>query len=260
MKKIKEWFLNNFVSIIGLLSPILSGVAVGIWKSMKETLSYLDWVLIGIMAAESIFIIIFSIWRMVSYKSYHYSASKISTDYITIRKVINYKLVNQNNSTYLDHSCLRKIKCCVDHLDSIPAKYIWTGDSTPTFNVNTQGVALKPTTRKKGIWTFYNIVFNNSILKGCETDVDIVFDPIHDYSTSEPFVSTSTEEPNKEIKFVIDLGMNYANKTAKFEIFRANESYYPLKDQDLHFDQYGRLEHNVPFPKRFRRYVISWDW
>lgn len=260
MKKFKEWFLNNFVSIIGVLAPLLSGIVASMWRYCKQNFTTLDWILIGITSAESLFFIIFSIWRGVSYKSYHYSASKISPDYITIHKVVKYKITEKNNKTYLENSIFRKIKCSSEHLNTIPAKFVWTGNGNPGFKINEQGTITHPTPRKRGIWTFFHVDLQNSMLKGDKKDIELIFDPIANYTSSEPFVSTSTEEPNKEIIFEIDLGTRYAGQAANFEIYRASESHYPIHTKSLQFDYNGQLKYKVPYPKRFRRYAISWNW
>lgn len=260
MKKFKDWLLNNFVSIIGILSPVAGGIAVAVWNSIGKKFSILDWILIGVLAAESIFFIWFALWRKISYKSYHYVAGRIRPDYVTLHKEIIYKIIKTPSSSHLEYSCLRQIKCCVDHLERIPAKFIWTGDGEPTFLLNYKGNVFTDQPQKKGIWRFFDINFDHCIVKGDTHDVDIIFNPIKDFLSSSPFVSTSTDEPNKSIIFKIDLGDEYANKKANFEVYRANESYYPLDRMNLNFDRLGRIEFTVPHPKRFRRYVISWDW
>ena len=107
---------------------------------------------------------------------------------------------------------------------------------------------------------FYDIIFDDCILKGETRVINNTFPNIKDCKSSRPFVASSTEDPTKKLIFNINLGREYANKEVVIETFRSNDSCYPINKKEMHFDEEGKLYYTETRPKRFRYYVVSWSW
>ena len=90
------------------------------------------------------------------------------------------------------------------NIDNIQGQFIWTGNKEvclPKDKIEYQFNSVK----KKGIWTFYQIHFTPSILKGDEKEIITEYESIDDCTSSSPFVSVTTEEPTKKITFNLEL-------------------------------------------------------
>lgn len=266
----KSWLINNFLSIISLISPFITAAILGICRFFEKNFTLLDIVLLVIIAIQSIFFITFSLWRSISYKSYHYPTHKIKSEFIVMEKIVNY-VVEEKNITpkgqqkprkdfILHFSNKREIKCCADHLQTLPGKYLWTGSKDASLPIQRAHMQIKEIEAKKGFWTMYNIVLDDCMLKGDVRTINNAFPDISDCKSSRPFVASSTEEPTKALTFNIDLGKDYSNKSVVVETFRSSDSFYPLTSEKFCFDEDGKFTYTKNKPKRFRYYVISWNW
>ncbi len=255
MKKFKDWLSNNFLSIISLFSGLLGSALLAVWKALSLVISTLDWILISILLAESIFFIVFAVWRKCSYKSYHYPRSKIKPTHIVENHEIFYKVTANNQ---LDYSVRQQIECCSDKISNIPYKFIWTGKSKANLPKNQRDYNFIKSPHK-GAWTYYEASLVDCLLKGQKKEIIREFDLIDDCTSSKAYVSVNTDTPIKKIKFNIDLGDFVDGAFAKFQEYRSNEGDYPLSSQDVPIEN-GKIEFEVPNPQRFRYYRISWNW
>lgn len=255
MKKLKEWLANNFISIISLFSSLLGTGLIAIWKAISQVITVLDWVLISILLAESVFFIIFAVWRKYSYKSYHYPSSKIKPTHIIENHEIFYKVTANNQLAY---SVIQNIECSSNNLSNIPYKFIWTGKSQANLPKDQLDYHFVKS-QHKGIWTYYDASLVDCLLKGQKKQIIREFDLIDDCTSSKPYVSVNTDMPTKRIKFSINLGNFVDGVIAKFQEYRSNEGDYPLSSKDIPIEN-GKIEFEVPHPQRFRYYKISWNW
>lgn len=256
IRKILKWLVNNF---IGIIAFFISGseVTAIILKAIQQTaFTTLEIVLLVLTLTESIILIIFVLWRRLSYKSTHYPWGKIKPSYIIESQEINY-IITENN--FLEFSYLRKIKCLSDKLNNIPGKYIWTGKRDANLPQDQTGYSFHEV-RQKGIWNFYEIRFNDCLLRNHTKEVLSKFNPIPDCTSASPFVSATTEEPTKKIIFKIVLGNYVEGDTVTLEEYRSTEGFYPLSSCSIPISPGGIINYTIKNPKRFRFYEISWTW
>lgn len=268
-KPIRTWLVNNILSIISLINPIITAIIITIWHYLKQSFSTLDIILIILLAIQTIAFIGFAIWRNISYKSYHYYHHSIKPDFIVLEQTVNYK-VNKQATTdpnkkekfeyTLDFSNKRNIKCCVDRLERIPGKYIWTGKDKASLPRSTSKHQVRSVNKNKGFWSLYDISFKNCLLKGQTATINNAFPTIKNCKSSCPFVACSTEEPTKKLTFNVELGREYSGQELTIETYRSSDSFYPIESKKGSFDANGIFEYTINKPKRFRYFVISWSW
>lgn len=274
MKKFKEWFINNIISITTLIWPVIATIVAFVANYIKKSFTIFELLLfIIIMIIATIFFVYF-LWRSCSYKSYHYSWLKIKPKYEIVRNEVIYKVEKgrikitdgegkkRRVADYkLNFSQIKRIKCLLSQgLDRITCKYMWTGKSSVNLPSSTNGNQIREISNKKGSWKFYDIVFDQTILRGKDKEIICTYPVINDCKSSSPFVSTTTDEPTRELIFKIDLGEEYKFKNMVLEEVRSNESNYVLESKNLNLDENGKLEYIIRKPKRFRTYVIHWSW
>ena len=244
-----------------------------VWKFLKNNFTIIELILIIALLIQSILICSFFIWRNISYRSYHYPLSSIKPEYEILKKEVYYTVKKESHSEVdengnareivdykLDFSNYQTIKCCIQRLERIPCKFLWTGKSKANLPISTSEQEVRAETEKKGVWCFYDIVLEKHLFKGDTTQIKNKYPLISDCKSSSPFVSSATDNPTKSLIFHLDLGVEYAHKKVTFETFRSNESSYPLSCKETLLDDEGKLTYIVKKPKRFRSYILRWNW
>lgn len=259
MKQFFGWLANNIFAIIDLLIVLVTGIYAFVSKWVYSyTFSVLEIVLISIILAQFIIYSIFAIRNMFSYSAYHYPWLKIRSQYDYLKKIVTYKMD--------DKDCLHfkreaEIKANVD-LRVLLDKFIWTGSSIAQIPLKGKNVQeIREQKERKGVWKFFDIVLDRQLRRGKSLEISYDWPIISNCSSSSPFVSQSTEEPTKYIRFEIDLGVEYANKEIILEEYRAIDSNAPLNEfEGKKFDNNGRYIWEIKKPKRFRYYIARWNW
>ena len=145
-------------------------------------------------------------------------------------------------------------------MDSIIDKYIWTGKSEAKLPYAVKGIRTIEPDNIIGVWNYFRIIFEDRILKGdCKT-IEYAWPTISNCTSSSPFFSSSTDEPTKHLKLILDMGQKYANLPIVLEEARAVESDFEISAQAANLDEHGRYTWDVPRVKRFRHYRIRWSW
>lgn len=268
MEKFKEWLLNNLLTIITIINPIIVSIITYIYKKIEKEINTFEIFLFIIIIIQCTLIFIYCIWRKKSYESYYYPWSKIRSEYEIIEKKVNYNVEKQTHRNgknksveyYLNFSVCKKIKSLRRKLERIPGKFLWTGKNDAKLPISSTGDEIRWQDNKKGTWKFYDIILNKTLFKGEKADVNTYHDPIGNCKSSSPFVSSSTEEPTKKLVFNIDLGKEYAKSKIIVDVFRSNESTSPLKSTEFEFDECGKFTLEIKNPNRFRYYVVHWEW
>lgn len=259
-KKIREWFINNALTLLTIVLPALTGIGATVKAYLSQAMSPFVVILIS-----ALIIILFSllgkaIWDAKSYKAYRYPWSKIrmSYDYEVIEKKVSYDRVNGDN---LEYKRTMKIKCVANHLDGLLDKYIWTGGQTSIKAITPKkGIADIKEIQRIGIWTYISIRLQNSLSKGGEAVVEYEWPIMPNCHNSSPFFSASTDEPTKLLTLSLSLGREYAHQQIICEEFRAIESDYPISSIECQLDDRGQYTWEVSHVKRFRYYRIRWSW
>lgn len=267
----KKWLKDNILTIISLFMPAITAISTYVWAKINETLTPLNIVLIVALLLCSIVLLILFFYKRSSFKTFYYKPSLIKADYEILEKSIEYKLMktinitsnnskNKSNVEYtLDFSNTAIIKCCARRLDRINGKFLWTGKSDANLPKTRPVMDVRLQQKKPGIWTFYDIILDRCLLRGNTKKIVTYHKSIPLCKTSSPFVSSETDEPTKLLKFNIDLGEDYAGKRVFIETFRSGGSKYVLESVETTFDDCGKLTYIIR-PKRFRYYMVHWEW
>lgn len=261
-QRIKDWFINNILTIVLTIGPGILSVFTTVMAYIKGIISYIDLILIIIILGLVFYIIIKNIWQHLNYRSYHYPWTKINTayNYIVLEKQVKYSMDEKN---ILHFSRSLKIKSCSNRLGFLLDKYIWTGEKVPEIKVMpVEGIANIANKTRIGIWNYFVLELNDYIEKGEERILSYKWSDIPDCKKSSPFFSTSTDEPTQKVILSVELGKEYANQEIVCEEFRAIESDYPIYVEKARLDDYGRYKWEIPKHKvkRFRHYRIRWSW
>lgn len=255
-ERLKNWIINNIIGILTIAWPII----VFLFKSVflnNNKWTPLEQVLLLLIVLESIIILSKFLWNKFSYKSYIYPRSRISSNYIVLKKIVNYR-VNEKGELFFSRTL--EIKSKINHLESIFDKFIWTGNNraeVPRPEKNVSTITEQPTI---GIWRYIRVTLKDSLSKGEEREISYKWPKISDCTSSSPFVSTSTEEPTKQLIFKIKLGAKYSNREIRLEEFRAIEADNPISVKIVRLDNNGDYEWDVSNIKRFRHYRVRWSW
>ncbi len=255
--RIKDFIVNNLISLVSLLGPILVSIVTLLWKKLKKEFTTLDIILIVIFLISFVFIVIYMMWRNISYRSCHYPYSKIKPDYIVVKKELNYRKTDDNK---LKFSNEQTIKSITQQLDRVQGRYMWTGTGKINLPKTNNGCEIRSEGKKVGVWNYYDIIIHSPLQRGDEKIIKNNYIPIDNCTSSSPFVSTCTEQPTKLLVFKIDLGNEYANKEVILESYRSNESYFLLSKEIFTLDNEGKITITITKPKRFRYYMVSWNW
>lgn len=259
--KVKEWILNNILTIIEIL-PGLIGICYTTIGDVAETLTEREFYLLLVLLIILVLVAIRAVWNVISYKSYYYPWLKIRTiyNYTVLEKKITYR---RDSKDALHYSRTMKIKCCSNLVEYAYDKYIWTGiqpNDVKIIPVN--GIAGIKDKSRIGIWHYFEMELNNHMRKGDEREISYKWPNIESCTKSSPFFSTSTDEPTKKIILSLELGEEYANQEIICEEFRAVESDYPMCIEKRKLDERGNYTWEIPWykVKMFRHYRIRWSW
>ena len=121
--KIKNWLLNNLVSIITLLWPIIVIACTVIVTKMQKT-QIREIILTAGLGIETAMLILTRAWNHFSYKAYRYPADKLKLDYEFVKKRIYYEVTEDDKLRY---SRTMTIKVLKGTKDCIMDQYLWTG-------------------------------------------------------------------------------------------------------------------------------------
>lgn len=262
LQKIKEWILNNILTILTIVVPGVGSIYATIAGHISGKLTLLDFALILALLIILITLAIKTAWNKISFKSYRYPWLKIRTayNYIVTEKTITYK---RNANDILRFSRTMKIKCCSNRINYALDKYIWTGIQPNQVEIKpTEGIAHIREKSRIGIWRYIVLELDNHMGKGDKKTLSYEWPDIPQCSKSSPFFSTSTDEPTQKIFLKLELGEEYANQEIICEEFRAIESDYPIYTEKRNLDERGSYTWEIsPYKiKRFRHYRIRWSW
>lgn len=199
------------------------------------------------------------IWRLVSFKAYHYPRSHINAQYpyIVENRKVTYTLQKNGKIIYKKEETIRATK---EGLSYISDRRKWTGnESLPLPVSQTLGVKVSKADNNVGLYEYYNITFP-TIRKGGTRKYSTI-QTLKDPKSSSPWLANTTEVPIKSLTFVLDFGSKYKDRELLFQVKRSIESDIVLDSQVLHFDSSGRCEFHVPHLHRFRSYSLTWyEW
>ena len=218
----------------------LAALGALLW-GLRNSLSLLDLTLMGVLVLVIVALVWWTLYRLYSFRSYYYPL--VGHHYEADMQEVRY-IVGPDG--------LRFTKCWTirakqDMLDQIVDRFIWTGDAKQGLLPGAgNGVRDIQERFQAGIWTFFTVALDCSLRRGDPWEFDYSWPVLANPEHASPFVSLSTEQPTKKVKFVIQLGPVAAGRPVLFEELRAIESIHPLKWTKHKFDQDGRFEHEIP--------------
>lgn len=232
----------------------LTGLGVWLWANYKNyDFSPLE------IALTALLVVVAGGWAFValrqrlSYKKCHYP--KVKFQYEVLEKKIEYLI---GGDGLLHFSRTVTLRALTDQVDSYLDKYVWTGGEA---GLPVPGKGAVETTKilKAGIWTFYATRFPVTLRKGQEHEFRVEWPPISNWRASSPFVSTSTEEPTRSLKFIVQVPAPALGEPwAYWEEMRGIESAHDF-DHDVIKADAGRFEWEVR-PSLYRHYRLRWTW
>lgn len=193
-----------------------------------------------------------SIYNRRSYKRPHYPSKEFK--YELLSKKISYRVVDN----VLTFSRRIRLRALTDNVDSYIDRFVWTGGEAGLPNPG-EGVESLTHLTRAGIWTIYETRLDETIHKGQEIEFEVIWPPIDNWRNSRPFVSSSTEEPCREMTFVLEIPQDSLyNDTVYAEEMRGIEAHYPFRSHRLQFDN-GRLTYTFK-TKLYWHYRLRWAW
>jgi len=175
--------------------------------------------------------------------------------YDILNKKIVFRITEQDT---LEYSRLYRIKVRRSQLEDFIDRYIWTGGTSP-LPIPGKNVSRIEVLDRVGIWTYVKVSFGRTLERGQEYEFEISWPPITNWRTASPFVSTSTEEPTREINFVLALPAREVGTNLLGEVMRGIESIYPFKTYEFKMDD-GRYTWTIRKPPLYRHYRLRWNW
>lgn len=188
-------------------------------------------------------------------RSYRYAwYPKVGHHFLILNKTIGYNVLDDGKLHFFRRM---KIRALSDNVTSVLDKYVWTGGSnqlpSPGF-----GVSRVEEDLNASIWRYYRTILPRTLRKGetHEFQVDWYLDG---WRNSQPFFSTSTEEPTKELTFDFLVPKDaISQQGVYFETMRGIESFYPFQAESMKV-VHGGLVHTFK-PKLYRHYRLRWAW
>ena len=195
----------------------------------------------------------YEMYRRRSYKRPHYP--RVRFHYEVLSKTIEYRI---DDDGCVHFSRRVKLKALVDHVDNYIDKFVWTGGES-ALPIPGEGADSVSRLLRAGIWTFYTTNLPYALRKGAIHELVVHWPPLANWRGSQPFVSTSTEEPTREIKFIVQVPESLLGSPSFLaEELRGIESAYPFQTLSMTSDR-GRIEWKFK-PKVYRHYRLRWSW
>ena len=258
MKTVKDWLLNNILSIISCI-PILVAFFSWLIKICSKQSFSLSLIFIICLCVETFLVLYVRIWRCVSYKAYRYPASHIKFKYLILKKEISYKYESSDDSLTVKNKLT--IKSLEENLNSISGKYFWTGNSKMEYPQYDEGVReISPETQTVELWHKYHIILSHPVARHDSCSFTLIYPKTYNASSSRSYVSTSTEVPIKELIFKLQLGEKYAGREVTLEEYRSMECTYYFSSETCLLDHKGEATIKKTKLKRFRYYILKWKW
>lgn len=262
MQKIKDWLINNILTILTIVVPGIVTCVPRIRRFISQKFDPLSIILIVIIVILVEIIIIKTIWNFTSYKSYRYPWLKIRNNYnyIVIEKRITYK---RTINDVLQYSRYMNIKACSNRITHVFDKYIWTGKAPNGIKINPlNGIINIENMSRIGIWRYFMMELDNHMNRGDTKELEYRWPDIDCCSHSSPFFSVSTDDPTKKISLILELGEKYAGQEIICEEFRAIDADFPISVRKEKLGNNGNYEWTIEKHKikRFRQYRIRWSW
>lgn len=252
------WLLQLFIPTT---LPLGTVVLFFILNKIK-TLSLLDCILLAIIFFILLAICIKTIWSRFSFKSYHYPRKQInqSYNYFYVSREFNYSLEANKQLRYVRSAI---IQSTANKVEQIRDKYIWTGKTDKPLTVNRgKGISSITSGIRLGVWNFIDLKLKDPLRgKGSQSvPLQYSWGPIDNYKTSSPFFSASTEIPTKKITMKLTLGKEYENQEIFCEVYQSSNSDILIKRESYKLDCQGSFTWVVQDVKRFRCYLVRWNW
>jgi hypothetical protein len=195
------------------------------------------------------------VWFTNRRSIYTYRYPKVAFRYVVIQKTVKYEI---DNNGVLRYSRTVHVKCRRDQIDDYVDRFIWTGGGGVMPGPGTNVSRVEPLLRV-GIWTFYRAYLDRVLQKGEEYEFEVTWPPITNWRTSSPFVSSSTEEPTHEVRFILRLPAAEVGNKVLGETLRGVESTYPFKTEEFELDD-GRYTWTIKRPGLYTHYRLRWEW
>ncbi len=256
--------------IVGVIVNIIAATIIAvfslIWEKFEWNFLWLSIIFAVIIIIQLALFVSYNIWKRKSYKSYYYPKERIPYKYSVNDMCISYELksapgVSEDSdpdTLYLSRTV--NVTSTLGDLDRISDKYLWTGRSEAKLPEGKNNVRDVSHLRgKPGVWKYFEVNFNRKIEKGQSIDLEYAWPPIENCKTSSAFISTITDVPTKKLTFKIDLGTKYARKPVHFEERRSIDGDNMLSCHEYTLDDCGKIEIPI-YPKRFRYFIVFWEW
>ena len=185
---------------------------------------------------------------------YHSALPKQQHDFEQLARIISFEYRDLTHCIYRKAFKLRALRA---GLSSYEDKYKWTGVSSPVIHsaVKEQTVRL---THQKSVWQFYQVEFERALNKGDIVDIDLVFTIYEPEHSFVPFISTTIEEPTKQLSFKLTIPSSFGITYATREIASCIGARVPFRTERVQFDTNGHLEWDIPKPKIHHYYELRW--
>ena len=230
------------------------GLAVILWR-MRDQISVAEAALSGAI------VLLVGIWAAIEFrrrKSFRLAwYPKVGHHFLILDKTYSFSLPSEDGTATLERRI--RVKALVDNLDHYVDRFVWTGGPANLPAPMEGCVGVNALARRVGIWTYYSTEFGRTLRKGEELEFAVRW-LLSNWRDASPFISTSTEEPTKKLKLLLQFPPAVmATPVVLAEVSRGIESNDAFSTETLSCDASGRLEWS-PVAKLYRHYRLRWAW
>lgn len=259
IKDIRSGVAGNFVwDLIKLaVQAVLTfSITSGGSTALVSVVSWLEpykWVLTSVVFSIVLLILIARYQK--KYKKYLPIYPPLEFDFEVLELEITYEHHEKNKMTY---SKRKKLKALRNGLDRYQDKYLWTGKGNVTLKSKDKSQKVAATDRKN-VWQNYEIRFPYMLNEGDIIETCPVWTLIDEENMAVPFMSSSIEEPTKNLKFVLKLPADVKVASVVKEISSGLGARKPFSSvpDELKDSSVVWIE---PEPKLLHHYELKWQW
>lgn len=178
--------------------------------------------------------------------------------YEFVSREFTYHIDDDRRLNYIKRIHLRAAR---DGLRSYIDKVAWTGGRTGLPEcVSDADCKLQPQSAH-GMWDYFRVDFGQPLDRAQEIAFELHWLGLTNWSSSRPFVSTSTREPAHRIRFDLRIPRELrSDDGATFEILPSPDAPEALSSESRTFGPQGRLSWQLDQPPLNRHFRINWRW